>query len=102
MYENHSGMAEFIKTGIILSAFPPAASTAIIRLSEEIHIRQGSDNIGAPGHYEYEEGPYQYTLLSSLLDFTVMNLTMSCGCARTPTPTPRIIVDRRVHQYGLP
>ena len=46
--------------------------------------------------------PIATALFSSLFDLTVMNLTASCGCDKTPIPTPKIRLEIRVHQKGLP
>ena len=46
--------------------------------------------------------PINTDLLSSLSDFTVMNLTISEGCASTPIPTPIRVDDTKDHQNGVP
>ena len=46
--------------------------------------------------------PIRTDLFSSLSDFTVMNLTISEGCASTPIPTPINVDDTRDHQNGVP
>ena len=46
--------------------------------------------------------PIRTDLFSSLSDFTVMNLTISEGCASTPIPTPINVDETSDHQNGVP
>ena len=46
--------------------------------------------------------PIKTDLFNSLSDLTVINLTISEGCANTPIPTPINVEDTSDHQNGVP
>ena len=92
-----------MKVGMTLSMFPPTTSTAILpSLSKKYTFERDPTIYAVVGMIAMNIPPIKTDLFSSLSDLTVMNLTISEGCARTPIPTPINVDDTSDHQNGVP
>ena len=103
MYTNHSGRADVMNVGMILSMLPPTISTAIFpKLLKKYTFESDPTMYAVVGMIAMNIPPIKTDLFSSLSDFTVMNLTINEGCARTPIPTPISVDETSDHQNGVP
>jgi len=98
-----SGMALLIYWGIIRSTFPFAAAIEIRFWVLKKYTFESAPTVNeTPVIIKIKGPPTRTALLRALSSLTVINLTASCGWARTPIPTPRTSVETRFHQMFEP
>jgi len=103
MITNRSGIAELMNSGIMLSTLPLAAVMAITpSFSKKYTFVSGPTVYTMPVVSRMKRPPMGTARLRALLSLAVMKRTTSCGCARTPIPTPIMMVVTRTYHISDP